>query len=146
MTRVLTPALRAKLRVGTDEELARLRGAEGGRPYRGFLIVEKRDFGGQGHFIDGFYVKHGYLALDKHGTLALPAATWGQTPRAVMRMVDDWIASGGNSDRFWERVHARTERERPFGIREADRALERTIQKLQGDVDAGKKLRGKASR
>lgn len=64
--------------------------------HRGFVIAPKRDFGSTGYFIDGKYVKKGYLVLDGKGTCnILPGATWFKTVKEAKSGIDTYIAVGG---------------------------------------------------
>lgn len=69
-----------------------IRLVEGRVTYRGYTIVEKRDFGAHGHLIHGFSVKHGYIVTDGGITNMMPGATWFQTVDDCMEAVDDLIA------------------------------------------------------
>jgi hypothetical protein len=62
--------------------------------YRGFTIVPKRDFIGAGFFIDGRYVKRGYV-VTRDGCNAVPGAAWFITIEDARKAVDVLIDGGG---------------------------------------------------
>ncbi len=74
--------------------------------YRGYKIVPKRDFGpGPGYFIDGKYVKKGWLITDGLCNVA-PGATWFESIALAQEGIDALIAAGADSDKFWAILHA----------------------------------------
>lgn len=73
--------------------------------YRGYAIVEKRDFG-HGFLISAFRVKHGYVVTDGGMINVMPGATWFLTVAAAMRAIDDLIVADSLGERdgehpFW---------------------------------------------
>lgn len=60
--------------------------------YRGYTIVEKRDFGKDGFLIRGFRVKHGYVVTNGVANI-MPAAAWFLTVDEALRAVDDFEAA-----------------------------------------------------
>lgn len=75
---------------------------KGGLRYRLFFIEPKRDFGPVGHFIDGKYVKKGWLVTDGGICNVMPGATWFRTIKDAKHAIDVLIAVRGNVDMFWE--------------------------------------------
>lgn len=73
--------------------------APNGMEYRGYVIVEKRDFGGSGYLIDGFRVQHGYVVTEHGGCNAMPGATWFLSVREACEAIDVLLARGEKD--FW---------------------------------------------
>ena len=57
-------------------------------PYKGYTIEPKRDFGKRGFLINGKEVKKGYVVVGKHGTNAMPSATWFQTIKEAKKGIN----------------------------------------------------------
>lgn len=83
--------------------------------FRGFTIEPKRDFGPTGFYIDGRFIKRGYVVV-KDGCNAMPGATWFLTiadaKEAINVLIDVggddiWNRESGYSAKFWERMHGR---------------------------------------
>lgn len=70
-----------------------IRRAGAGIEYRGYHIVEKRDFGSTGYFTNGVHVRHGYVVTDGSIINEMPGAAWFLTVEAAMRAIDDFIVS-----------------------------------------------------
>lgn len=67
--------------------------------YRGYTIVTKQDWGkSRGHYIDGFYVRTGYIVTDGICNI-VPGAGWFQTPSKARTWIDDAIARGDIEDK-----------------------------------------------
>lgn len=77
--------------------------------YKGYGIAEKRDWGtGKGHYIDGFFVRHGYVVTGRVGLCnMMPGATWFLTVVDAKRAIDDLITAGDDAERFWQLVRRR---------------------------------------
>lgn len=66
-----------------------------------YRIVPKRDFGsGPGFYIDGKYVKKGFIVTDGNCNV-MPAATWFLTIADAMEAINIWEMVGKDADRFW---------------------------------------------
>lgn len=71
--------------------------------FKGYTITEKKDFGaGGGHYIDGFFVKHGYVVTDGGIVNVMPGATWFLTVRDAKEAIKDLIAAGDSAEQFWK--------------------------------------------
>lgn len=90
--------------------------------YRGYTIVEKKDFGRQPFLISGFGVSHGYVVTDGGIVNEMPAGCWFLTVESAMRAIDDLIASRalprtepGGEHPFWSlnRFRRNTEERAP---------------------------------
>lgn len=68
-----------------------------------FRIVPKRDFGpGSGFFIDGRYIKSGFVVTDPSGFCnVMPGAIWFLTIEAAYRAIRIWCEVRGNVDLFY---------------------------------------------
>lgn len=83
--------------------------------YRGFIVEPKRDFVGAGFYVDGKFIKRGYVVV-KDGCNAMPGATWFYTIEDAKEAIDILIDVGGAdiwkrpasySNKFWARMEAR---------------------------------------
>lgn len=67
--------------------------------YKGYQIERKQDFG-TGHLIDGFKVKHGYIAL-KGSCNVMPGATWFLTVKETKEAIDMYELVEHDAAKFW---------------------------------------------
>lgn len=73
----------------------------------GFKIAPKQDFGpGPGYYIEGEYVKEGYVVVE-NGCNVMPGATWFRTVERARQGIDDFLAADRDGPRFWEIRRAR---------------------------------------
>ena len=70
-------------------------------PYRGHSIVPKRDFGSTGYWMNGRFVKKGFVVV-KDGCNVMPGACWFQTIEEAQHAIRVLIKTKGNDDHFWE--------------------------------------------
>lgn len=70
--------------------------------YGKYLIEEKRDFGNDKYWIDGFPVSHGYGGVLDHCN-PMPGATGFKSVKEAKLACDILDAVRGNGDKFWER-------------------------------------------
>jgi hypothetical protein len=71
--------------------------------YRGFAVEPKRDFGPVGFYIDGRFVKDGFVVV-KDGCNAMPGATWFRTIDSAKHAIDVFIDVDGDAYKFWTRL------------------------------------------
>lgn len=74
--------------------------------YHGFTIEPKRDFGPTGFFIDGKFIKRGYVVV-KDGCNAMPGATWFYTIELAKEAIDIWIDVHCDAALFWVHLPAK---------------------------------------
>lgn len=74
---------------------------------RRWRIVPKRDFGsGPGFWIDGQWVKTGYVVTDGICNV-MPGATWFRTVARASEALVIYVevaAAGGDAEEFWRRI------------------------------------------
>lgn len=101
----------------TEDGRRTIHRASGARvEYRGYHIVEKKDFGSTGYLLNGVMVRHGYVVTDGSIINEMPGATWFLTVESAMRAIDDLIASmdmrlGRGEHPFWRVNRFRREAE-----------------------------------
>lgn len=78
--------------------------------YRGYTIKPKLDFGKYGFYIDGEYVKTGFVVTDGFCNV-MPGATWSQTEDGAKVLIDIYITAEGDAEKFWDLVKVRRKRE-----------------------------------
>lgn len=69
-----------------------------------YRIVPKQDFGRRGFWIDGAWVKTGFV-VTRNGCNCMPGATWFRTVEDAMTGIRVFEETGGG-DAFWARMRA----------------------------------------
>jgi hypothetical protein len=76
-----------------------------------YRIKPKRDFTDKGFWIDGKWVRSGFVVTDAGGmTNVMPAATWFRTVADAMRAIQIWERVQHNATEFWIAIHRPIER------------------------------------
>jgi hypothetical protein len=70
-----------------------------------YRIVPKRDFGRMGFWIEGKWVKTGFVVTDGFCNV-MPGATWFRTVADAMAAIRVLEETKGDSDAFWARMRA----------------------------------------
>lgn len=103
-------------RWGPDYETDNVRNCLEGRrrdtnvEHRGYRIIPKLDFSGNGFWIEGKWVKEGLVVIHGEGhefagCNAMPGATWFRSVEAARDAIDYLIQADGNAEAFWERLN-----------------------------------------
>ena len=112
--------------------------------YRGHEIKPKLDFGEYGYWIDGKYVKKGWVVVKDYCNI-MPGATWFQTVPEAKEAIDLLIAVKGNAKEFWRRIDDDREAGPAYYVTTNEKTAEVSI-KLKGQKIAVMKQKGDAGK
>lgn len=82
--------------------------------HRRFRIVPKRDFPKSGYFIEGKYVKEGWVVLDPYGCNMMPGAIWFRFIDSAKIGIDVYLETRGGEE-FHERLGQELKKKRENG-------------------------------
>jgi len=74
--------------------------------YRGYRIVPKLDFGRRPFLADGVWVSSGYVVTDGMCNV-MPGGVWAESVPEAKTMVDVFIETNGDAQKFWEVMRSR---------------------------------------
>ncbi|TQS01389.1 hypothetical protein [Paenibacillus ottowii] len=69
--------------------------------YKGFIIQPKLDMGRNPWRIKGNDIRRGYIVME-NGCLAMPGGAWACSVVEAKHMIDTYLESGGDVQKFWE--------------------------------------------
>lgn len=79
-----------------------------------YRIKPKRDFTAKGFWIDGAWVRQGFVVTDESGTTnVMPAATWFRTIADAMRGIEVLEHVHGNATDWWIAMRRPIDKQQP---------------------------------